>query len=401
MTLKMKLYRATWLQTSSINLCIFHMIEVVEVLTFGATELTGMQVQDIRSIKGVLAVEPDRPVSLYSLHRLEKRDVLSSKYDPDGYLGFISTAPHTSMSSRYYYFSEAGKNIVVYHIDTGVEFANLDFHHFQVLKRILYASKASRTLSDEFGHGTCLGSLICGQYLGVADQVSMVVVKFVPEESSILNALQLVIDDLLDRVNDGQQVAGRTVVSTSFGWPDQGYYRDRKLKAKIQRLLNEFQAVVIAVAGDTSVSIEDRLRFIPAIYSTEEDFPLIVVGALDLIKGKKSEWSLTGDHVTLVASGDVTCALNQPGYLTTKKHGTSVAAALISGLAALLLSLDDLGPVLRSATSVPLAVREWIADKAYIRGDGTDEDKAVWNGFKVLRGSTADFRWYPNLGVNP
>ena len=75
-----------------------------------------------------------------------------------------------------------------------------------------------------------------------------------------------------------------------------------------------------------------------------------------------------------MAPGEVTCALNQPGYLTTKKQGTSVAAALISGLAALLLSLDDLGPVLRSVTSVPLAVREWIADKAYIRGDGIHED---------------------------
>lgn len=371
---------------------------------FWATELTGEQVRDIRNMNDVLAVEPDRPVSLHSLHRLEKRDMLESRHDPYGHLGFISTPPHTSMNSRYFCFSKAGENVEVYLIDTGVESLHSEFQHHHVLKRILYASKAAHTPTDEFGHGTCLGSLIGGEYLGVANRISMVVVKIHPEESSILHALQLVIDDLLDRVNSGQKVAGYTVVATSFGWVDQGFYRDRKLKERIKRLLNEFQAVVVTVAGDTSVgSVQDGLHLIPAVYSTEQDFPLIVVGALDTTSGKKFEWSLVGDHVTLVAPGETSCALNEPGDSTVKLRGTSLAAAMISGFAGYLLSLEDLGPKLRSAKakSVPHAVRDWMVDKAYIRDGGTDEDMAVWNGLKVMRGSKSNFRWYPDLGVNP
>lgn len=371
---------------------------------FWATDLTGEQVKEIQNIKDVLAVEPDRPVSLHSLHHLEKRDILNSRPDPSGHLSFISTPPHTSMSSRYYYFSKAGKDVVIYFIDTGIEVLHTDFHRYQVVKRTMYAARAAPTPTDEYGHGTCLGSLIGGENLGVANHVGMVVVKISPEESSILHALQLVINDLLDRVGDGQTVAGYTVVATSFGWVDQGFYRDRKLKERIKRLLNEFQAVVVAVAGDTSVgSVEDSLRFIPATYSTEKNFPLIVVGALDIKTGKKFDWSLAGDHVTLLAPGYTSCALNQAGDSTVMLRGTSLAAALITGVAGYLLSLNDLGQTFRSAgvKSIPLAVRSWLVDKAYIRGDGADEDMAVWNGLKVLQGSTTNFNWYPNLGVNP
>lgn len=126
-----------------------------------------------------------------------------------------------------------------------------------------------------------------------------------------------------------------------------------------------------------------------------------MVGALDLANGKNYDWSLSGDYVTVIAPGHVTCDLNKPGDSTVEREGTSQSAALVSGLASYLLSLEDLGPKLRAAKSIPLAVRNWIGDKAYIRGDGTIDDKAVWNGLKILPGSATNFRWYPDLGVNP
>lgn len=228
-------------------------------IDFWATELTKTQVRDVRNINGVLAVEPDEPVPLHSPYHHEKRDVLESKFDPNWHLSFISTAPRTSTSSRYFYFSKAGQDITVYHVDTGVEFSHVDFHRFQVLKRVLFATGAVNAQSDEYEHGTCLGSLICGQRLGVANRASMVVVKFYPLQSSILNALQLVIDDLLDRISSGQQVAGYTVVNASFGWINENFRKDQKLKERIKRLMNEFQAVVVGVAGDKSIDpAEDR-----------------------------------------------------------------------------------------------------------------------------------------------
>lgn len=372
---------------------------------FWSTELTEDEAKEARQLEGVMAVEPNekidlgkigtQPVQIQHPHQdapLQKRDRLLEREDfEDGVLSFLSKGFNADESNTYYIFSKNGRGITLYLPGTGVQFSHSEF--IASSHRVLYSFDVSKTPTDEAGTGTCHGSLACGRFKGVAGSVDMVVVKHTEDEDSVLNAMLLILMDLENRVNQGEEIKGYSVISVPYGWLDRGRETDNRMKARIIRMLRNYQAVVVAAAGDASANYKPG-SYIPAGLSTE--YPIIAAGAVDISTGRKYARSPVGDFVTTLAPGSALCAAKEGGQFYIDSFGTAAAAAYTAGLAAYLLSLEDLGPILRWSViriGVPAAVRDWIVDKAWARKDGTDADKAIWNGIRIVNGVASwDYR---------
>lgn len=80
--------------------------------------------------------------------------------------------------------------------------------------------------------------------------------------------------------------------------------------------------------------------------TAERRHEIIVVGAVEVRTSKMFSFSRGGPFLSVNAPGLVKCARNQAGSSSIIRQGTDVAAQ-VAGLAADLLSLDDIGPHLR------------------------------------------------------
>lgn len=384
-----------------------------KAVDFWATELTEDQAKEARRLKGVVAVERNQPVKIdYAFGQpvkikqhqkgvpLQKRDVVMQRQDSEDLaLNFISTGNYADANEKHTYFARNGLGITLYLPDTGIDFAHEEFRHHSGTARMLFSFSVSRTPNDDIGHGTCMASLACGQFRSTAGDVRIVAIKSFLDEASVLNAMLLILNDLQNRFSQGEQLEGQNVVFTSLGWADKGRESDRRFRSRILRMLNVYQATVVAPAGDI-ISETDLTQFLPAGLAPGN--PVIAVGGVDVTSGMKFAWSPPGDFVTVLAPGKVFCAAvnTQDSYLL--REGSTEAAALTAGVAAYLQSLEDLGPIFRASAGevggVPAAVRDWMLDKAWARRGTSSENKAIWGGIRVSRG-VAQWDYRTGLGT--
>ena len=269
--------------------------------------------------------------------------------------------------------TQQGQGIAVAVIDSGIAASHPDFLDSQGQSRVVasvYLNRATDNADDAYGHGTHVAGLIGGNgqasggaFLGVAPQVNLVNVKVSDDAgnvstSDVVNGLQWVLDH-------ASQYNIRVVNLSVNSSLDQSYHVD-PLDAAVEILWFN-QIVVVAAAGNFGHN---------ALYSPANDPFVITVGAMDDLGTldvlddyvpKFSAYGTTSDGLAkpdVVAPGvNLISPLASPDAVLAKTYadhvvndpsaspryfrmsGTSVAAPVVAGAAALVLQQNpDLTP---------------------------------------------------------
>ena len=340
-------------------------------------EVPANAVRDLSATRGVVGVSPDRPVRMsHSINGFNAVADAGSAYN----LNRFVQAPNAW--SRGY----TGEGVDVAVIDTGVAPVNGLSNEGAVINGpdlSLEAPDASLRYLDTYGHGTAMAGIIAGRddsipngpytshdvYAGVAPKSRIVNVKVansqgVTDVSQVIAAIDWVI---LNAHSNGLNIR---VLNLSFGTDGIQDYRIDPL-ARSAEIAWRHGIVVVVSAGNTGFGDEQ-------LNNPAYDPYVIAVGAADT-KGTMSasddtipDWSTRGNasrHPDLVAPGKSVAGLRVPeshvdqafpqarvGSRYMRGSGTSQAAAVVSGAAALLL---DQRPLL-----TPDQVKKLLMDSA-------------------------------------
>tara|TARA_A100001011_G_scaffold398686_2_gene504011 strand:+ start:11000 stop:12469 length:1470 start_codon:yes stop_codon:yes gene_type:complete len=238
-----------------------------------------------------------------------------------------------------------GSNQIVYLVDTGVkkdhiELAESDVEDFYTC----YSDYA-----DNLGHGTAMASLINGSQLGVSPNTKIKNIKILDSESDnitvgkILDTLDAILEDHV--ANDSSKVK-----VVCLAWT---ISKNLLVDEKISELQDE-NLLVICAAGNNGLNADD--------YSPAGLDSTFTVGSHD--KDFTVRGSNVGHEIDVFGLGeDVSVAvLDVEGYNT--RSGTSVATALVSGLA---VQYIDLYP-----TSSARIIKSFISNEGKRSGRGTE-----------------------------
>ena len=237
-----------------------------------------------------------------------------------------------------------GENIGVAVLDTGI-FSHVDFG-----RRIVFFQdyvSGRRGTYDDNGHGTHIAGIIGGdgtasrgKYMGIAPACHFIILKILDRKGNgnTENVVQAI--EWLVRHKEQYQIR---IVNISIGMVLQAESRERARLLKAVEYAWDHNLVVVAAAGNNGPGRSSIT--VPGISRK-----VITVGCFDDTKERigrsmlKPQYSGQGptEHCIvkpeLVVPGtNVTSCANQPG-LYTRKSGTSMAAPMVSGSIALLLS---------------------------------------------------------------
>ena len=332
-------------------------------------------------------------------NHLKKRDTLTvvkqSPADPS--LAFLSTSQRpqgTSKSpSTYSSFSNAGKGVRVYLIDTGLDYLNSEFDNLDYVNveldhprlEWIFAEDvpAQKGDMDREGHGTCLSSKIAGKFSGVAKEASLIMAKTSLSLGSFLDVLGKVVQHMKTRMDTW----GWVVVNIAAGWTFADPSSDlnaMKMKDYIATLVNVYQAVVVVSAGPDHQKNLGDINTYPALLSLDHN--IITVGAVRSTHlndqgasyGQRYPWSRGGDALSVSAPGFGTCSTTNDVTLNDWE-GASFAGAVVSGLVASFLSIPVLHNYFAAQASIPAAVRDYVEKMQRRRFQA---QLAVWNGLE-------------------
>ena len=342
-----------------------------EVAEVRATPKVRDMVLNVPTVSGGVP-RPRGPKSLLSLEKRADEVIREqSWYD----LAFISTPPGAAIGGEYFSFPSGGDGVDVYVMDTGAAATIPDIEG--KINGWLYSSKAIRTETDDSinGHGTCVASKVAGHIYGVAKGTSLRICKYVESVDSFLRGVLLILNDLKERTFQGERVKGHTVVVMTAIWYQGLTSNEIELIQSLRKLMTKYQAVVVMAAGN--INNADDPAVITGqtwpVAAYKHGLPIIIVGAVDLL-GISESYSRTGTGVVIYAPGRVHCA-HASGIGEAEHKGTSFAAAEVAGLAAYLLPIV---PSLRGSEDIPLAVFDYISEKAsYARGSSSE--RSIWN----------------------
>lgn len=324
-------------------------------------------------------ISPDPKVSPAEKKvRYHKRDTVIrvQGFQFENRLPFISSKKRKN-ANVYAYFSPAGAGVTVYLIDTGLDILNDEFEKANINRDWIFALGADETYSDSgsgYGsaHGTCMASLIAGDFWGVSKKVELVIVKIDGEIASFTDGLGKIVDDVRKKADKGIKVEGYTVVSISWGYPA-GPSEQEQMEKYFKELTEKYQVVVVVASGNSDEETYPDVSEWPALFSLTSD--IITVGAVranaQRDNGKRYEWSCGGNALTLSAPGESRCGLLDP------YTGTSVSTATVAALAGYFLSLPSVGGYLRGFPNIPKAMINYLDFLSYPR---FENEMAVSNG---------------------
>lgn len=219
-----------------------------------------------------------------------------------------------------------GEGITIAVLDSGVFAAHPDLAGKLSPEKIKDASFSDNGAVDTFGHGTHCAGLIAGSsasangITGVAPGAGLYIVKVQHEnfgvtETRLANGINYAIQAGVDIINLSLQVNNPN---------------DPNLKSAFEKA-RDLGIVIVAAAGENTDILSDRPSFYyPAMYSE-----CLAVGAIDPAYSGSS-FNKKLDFVVPFAEL-LSCDI-QANSLYSKRRGSSMAAALVSGAAALLLS---------------------------------------------------------------
>ena len=273
-----------------------------------------------------------------------------------------------------------GSGVIVGVVDTGI-----DTDHEDLKNKIYLADKCGRaaTEEDEYGHGTHVAGIIASEAknnvggAGVAPGVEIYSVNVGnPASSTEYITTSSFLSGIKKAVNEGADV-----VNISLGFD---YTPDSSTLEAMQEVFDyayEMGTTVIASAGNTA--------------SSEYHYPaalehVISVGA-STRDGELAYYSAYGDWVDIVAPGS-TIYSTVPGGGYGYKSGTSMAAPIVAGAAALIYASDkdlrdaDDSSAVDEVTERLLAATD--GKKYYYRNESRAVDGGCIDFSKLIDGSS-------------
>jgi len=288
--------------------------------------------------------------------KVSVQDVQDIKDIPSNYsfkhLPLISQSPYyyegKHIDNNYYYPSSAGQGIDIYAIDGGLIANHIDFDTYEgtpfertvtcdalaTEKGIIETTEEQKkncTYKEGYYpfHGIMDLSVAGGKYSGVAKKANLHMITCDNFLVSTYYALGYIKEHATPH---------RTVVNLSLGWP---YYL--KLVDDMLKALNEQGIVIIDAAGNENRNICESKE--SSNFSSFSGYrQSITVGSINNAINEngyfKAYNSNYGDCVDIFAPAEVTCANFTNDYSETfvETGGTSCAAPIVSGIAALIMS---------------------------------------------------------------
>lgn len=312
--------------------------------------------------------------------QLKERDRIIA--DPDAWddLRYISTPEGSRLSNTYSFYRKAGQGVKVIAVDRGFnefhdEFVTATGESSLLGDRIYGLDTSELPEADDF-YGTCYTSKIVGSTCGVARNAKVILAKVSSEVGSLIDVMVQIVNYLNERFRLGETIAGYYVMSIMTQWDNDDWDVAEMFEELLTLLTGYFQVVVVVPAGDDQTFRNSDIIRWPA--SAESRFDIIVVGAVDISTGRTYSFSRGGPFLSILAPGMVRCARNHAGRLYMKTRGTKPAAAQVAGLAAYLLSLDDIGQTLRrTRLNIPQRVKLYM--KFMSSKKSSDNIPAIWN----------------------
>lgn|GEM_PF-2034689 len=211
-----------------------------------------------------------------------------------------------------------GTGVKIGILDTGIN----NVANINLKGGISFVGNNSDDYSDNNGHGTQIASVIgawTDKYKGVSPGSEIYAIKSLNDNgtgtySDVISGIEWAIENKLD------------VLNMSFG----GKRHSKALQKAIRQAYNNGILLVAAAGNDSASESKDSIDY-PGAYHE-----VLAVGAIDY-NYNRAWFSNTGRKLELVAPGVNIPTFDQNGTMVTT-NGTSIAAAHVSGLAALILS---------------------------------------------------------------
>lgn len=332
------------------------------------------------------------------------------------HLAYISTPPdYENPNDDYASFDSAGELVNIYWIDSNLYPENDELESYTMSQHQLMAEDIDpsgdqwdNTQSD---HGGCMLSIVGGERFGVlrrdtrSNSVQLSFVKVNERISSFLSGLQAIITELERRSESGDNfIHAYTVIGTSLVVKKSLPGIQNEAADLFRILIHQFGVVIVVAAGNDR-GVDGRplavLRNIwPASFSLNPETPLIVAGAIRMYS--EADFSRSNTLPILRAPSQATC---QHGQLLKRIRGTSPATAIITGLAADMLSREKVRtklyfdfperePESERLPSRPVAakIRDYLDQKSYDRiNRHYFSVKGVWNGLDPRNRDIANY----------
>ena len=195
-----------------------------------------------------------------------------------------------------------------------------------------YAYGVSRSTTDDnlAGHGSCVASKAAGWKTGVSKNSRLVVMKSLPTVADVNFAFAAALDDIIEKKRQGRAVVLYPATSIKtyarYGLPKNWW----SVKEIIKELFAQDVVVVTGAGNDAARSL--LLDTVPAMWGLDEDFPLIVAGAVK-IDGTItifSQGAADSARILWAPGESVVCANGPSSPGLTYRSGTSFAAAMVS-----------------------------------------------------------------------
>ncbi|TVY16665.1 Subtilisin-like protease 2 [Lachnellula arida] len=240
----------------------------------------------------------------------------------------LNRLSHAAVGGSSYVFDDsAGVGITAYVVDTGIRTSHSEFGG-----RATFAANFVNTVdTDENGHGSHVAGTIGGATFGVSKSVNLVAVKVLDADgagsnSGVISGLNFVAQNV-----SASGLAGKAVMNMSIGGS-----KSTALNSAVAALVKAGVIVVVAAGNDN----QDASNTSPASAPSA-----ITVGAIDA-NDTKASFSNFGPAVDIFAPGvNVLSVGIKSDTSTATLSGTSMASPHIAGLAAYLMSLENLTSV--------------------------------------------------------
>ncbi|MBT2507605.1 S8 family peptidase [Streptomyces sp. ISL-98] len=272
-----------------------------------AAELTPAQLDKVRRLSGVTAVEEDARLTVGDAPRRP-----AAPRVPASSWGLDRIDQAALPLDNEFNVKETGKGVSVYVVDTGIEYTHTEFGGRATFGYDAMGDEAEG--KDCNGHGTHVAGTVGGATFGVAREASLVAVRVLDcrgqgTMSSLIAGFDWV-------AGNAKQPA---VMNASLGGPD-----SPAVNNAVNAVFRKDVLPVVA-AGNNAV---DACRISPANASGA-----LTVGATDK-EDKQAEYSNYGPCLTMYAPGTAIVSAKLGGG-SIAQNGTSMAAPHVAGVAAL------------------------------------------------------------------
>ena len=335
----------------------------------------GSVTNELAVIGGVVAeVDPARLAELSADPAVSRVDldaagelqsvIAGTTYDTETQVGSMYNTARLVGADKLWAQSVTGSGVGIAVVDSGVQPSN--FFGARLVGGADF-SGANNPLADGFGHGTHMAGIIAGSsgsigapasFTGIAPRATLVSVRVADNTgaSSLLKVLQG-----LDWVYKNRNGYNIKVVNLSLGVPVYADYTQDPLVAATQRLWYS-GVTVVASAGNigpglnlTSPATDPTIIAVGAVdttstLTTQDDAPAAFSASAATANDRAPTVLVPARSIQSVMATGSVASLLAPiagiGPKFIKGTGTSQAAAIVSGQAALMLSSKDgLGPV--------------------------------------------------------